>query len=70
MDGGLREEGRIDRDRGREAVKEGGSETARTKQEGKERGRDAWWRKRGSTPRTKMKSRGCHSSDLKTILYS
>ena len=37
--------------------------------EGKEGGGEAGRRKGGSAFRTKLKSRDCNSSDLKTILY-
>ena len=49
-------DGGRDWDGGSEAKKEGVSETERTEEEGKERGRVAGRRKRGSTPRTKLKS--------------
>ena len=70
MEDGRGEEGKEETKQGggSGAGKEGGSETERMKEEGKEGGREAGRRKRGSAPRTKLKSRGCNSSDLKTIL--
>ena len=63
-------DGGKDRDGGSEAGKEGRSETERTKEEreeGKEEGHEAGRRKGRPAPRTKLKRRGCNSSDLKTI---
>ena len=67
--GGSREGGRR---RGREEeVRQGTEEEGRQsplKEEGKEGGREAGRRKRESAPPTKLKSRGCNSSDLETKL--
>ena len=67
--GGVREGGRR---RGREEeVRQGTEEEGRQsplKEEGKEGGREAGRRKRESAPPTKLKSRGCNSSDLETKL--
>ena len=52
-----------------EAWKEGGSEAERTKEEGTQGGNEAGRKKGESALRTKLKSRGCNSSDLKTMLY-
>ena len=54
----LRKEGRRERDR----ADEGGREGARTRDKAAEG-------KKGSAPRTKLKSRECNSSDLKTMIF-
>ena len=55
---------------GSEAGKDGGSGQRGRRRKGKrEEARQGGGRKRGSALRTKLKSRGCNSSDLKTILY-
>ena len=58
---------------GMEEVRQGRKKEARqrgrTRKRRKEKARKGGGTKRGSALRTKLKSRGCNSSDLKTILY-
>ena len=70
MDGGKGKRKQARQSGGSEAGKEGGSE-AEMNEEKKKRGKakQSGGRKRGSALRTKLKSKGCNSNDLKTILY-
>ena len=81
LDPNRRDEGEMEDGRGRgregrrkqpraEKVRQGKNEEARQSGRKGRKERQGGERKRGSAPRTKLKSRGCNSSDLKTILYN